>query len=207
VYLPIQHVVADEVIAQDSALVSSMLTAIQDFAQDSFGTAEGETLATMQVGELLVWIEQGPEAILAAVIRGTPAPELRVVLQDVIETIHLRFNPELEAFDGDPDPLIVTRPLLENALLAQYREKQENKRRLSPAWALIIVAALLFGFWAFTSIRSYLRWEKYIALLDAEPGIVVTEQGRDDGRWNVKGLRDPLARDPRCHARTDALVV
>ena len=61
--LPLQHVVADSVKAQDGSLVSSMLTAIQDFVQDSFGTKAEEGLATLQVGELTVWIEQGPKAI------------------------------------------------------------------------------------------------------------------------------------------------
>ena len=34
------------------------------------GSAEDEALDTLQVGDLSVWIEQGPHAIIAAVIRG-----------------------------------------------------------------------------------------------------------------------------------------
>ena len=102
--LPLQHVVADSVKAQDGSLVSSMLTAIQDFVQDSFGTKAEEGLATLQVGELTVWIEQGPKAILAAVVRGTPEPELRRVLKETARSIHLQFNAALTFFDGDITP-------------------------------------------------------------------------------------------------------
>lgn len=191
--LPMQHVVADTVAAQDSALISGMLTAIQDFAEDSFGTEEGETLATMQVGELLVWIEQGPQAMLATVIRGVPVPELRIVLKDIIETIHLQYGLELERFEGDPEPLVVTRPVLEEALLVQYGQKEKGLR---PVWLLAGALALLLGVGAFLSFRSHRQWDAYIALLRAEPGLIVTEEGRTGGRWSVEGLRDPLARDP-----------
>ncbi|MFQ5571067.1 MAG: OmpA family protein [Rhodothermales bacterium] len=192
--LPIRHVVAEAVEAQDSALVSGMLTAIQDFAEDSLGAGQEDSLATMQVGELTVWIEAGPEAMLAAVVRGIPAPELRTVMKDVIETIHLQFKAELEAFEGDPEPLADTHPLLEAALLAQYEKKE---RKTSPMlWGLLAVLLLLLCIWIIFSLRDHRRWNAYLALLEAEPGIVVAESGRSGGAWFVKGLRDPLAKDP-----------
>jgi outer membrane protein OmpA-like peptidoglycan-associated protein len=40
-------------------------------------------------------------------------------------------------------------------------------------------------------------WEGYIRRLQAQPGIVITESGRRDGRFEVAGLRDPLAVDPQ----------
>ena len=73
-------------------MVSGMLTAIRDFAQDSFRVSDDEALDTLQVGELSVWIEQGPHAILAAVIRGTAPPELRTALQEALERVHARFG-------------------------------------------------------------------------------------------------------------------
>jgi OOP family OmpA-OmpF porin len=39
-------------------------------------------------------------------------------------------------------------------------------------------------------------WENYVARLRAEPGIVITEIGKRDGKWTIGGLRDPLAVDP-----------
>jgi outer membrane protein OmpA-like peptidoglycan-associated protein len=40
-------------------------------------------------------------------------------------------------------------------------------------------------------------WADYVARLRAEPGIVITETGKRDGKWLVSGMRDPLAVDPQ----------
>ena len=40
-------------------------------------------------------------------------------------------------------------------------------------------------------------WAEYTARLRAEPGIAITETGRRDGKWHIRGLRDPLAVDPQ----------
>jgi hypothetical protein len=70
--LLLAHAAGDAVAVQDQTLVSGMLSAIRSFVQDSFGATPDQALNTLQVGDLTVWIEQGPSAILAAVIRGTP---------------------------------------------------------------------------------------------------------------------------------------
>ena len=86
-------------------MVSGMLTAIRDFVQDSFKVATTDSLEALKVGELSVWIEPGPHAIVAAVIRGTAPPDFRGRLQEAVESIHLQFGEVLEAFDGDTAPL------------------------------------------------------------------------------------------------------
>ncbi|MFZ2137574.1 MAG: hypothetical protein WAV78_11715 [Xanthobacteraceae bacterium] len=40
-------------------------------------------------------------------------------------------------------------------------------------------------------------WASYVARLKAEPGIAITEIGQRDGKWVIRGLRDPLAADPQ----------
>jgi len=192
--LPLQHVVAEAVDAQDSSLVSSMLTALEDFAHDSFDAEEEATLDTLEIGDLTVWIEQGSQAYLAIAIRGLPPPDLRAVMEDTLDTIHFQFKAELEAFEGDAEPLEDTRSLLESVLLAQDEEK---KRKTSPLlWILLAVVVVALGAWLFLTVRERLRWNDYLARLDAEPGLVVTQSGRSGGDWYVRGLRDPLAPDP-----------
>jgi outer membrane protein OmpA-like peptidoglycan-associated protein len=41
------------------------------------------------------------------------------------------------------------------------------------------------------------RWANYVAELHQQPGIVVTEAGQRDGKFQIAGLRDPLAADPQ----------
>jgi OOP family OmpA-OmpF porin len=72
--LSLGHAVAPAVAMQDPGLVSAMLSAIQDFVRDSFHTPQGQGLNRLNVGDLDVWIEQGPYAILACVIRGIARP-------------------------------------------------------------------------------------------------------------------------------------
>ncbi|MDX1547828.1 MAG: OmpA family protein, partial [Rhodothermales bacterium] len=201
--LPLHHLAAEAVATQDEALVSGMLTAIQRFVQDSFGADRDDTLDTMRFGDLTVWVEAGPRALLAVVIRGLPQPELREAMQEVIETIHLQFKPELETFSGDPAPLEGTRPLLESTLQARYKDAPSR----SPAvlWVVLALVLVPLAAWGFLRVRDGLRWDRYLAAVDAEPGLVVTQHGRDGGRWQVRGLRDPLARDPAALLAATAL--
>lgn len=196
--LPLQHVVADSVKAQDGSLVSSMLTAIQDFVQDSFGTKAEEGLATLQVGELTVWIEQGPKAILAAVVRGTPEPELRRVLKETARSIHLQFNAALTFFDGDITPFEATKPILESELLSHY---QIPTRPISPLfWTILGGLVVWLVALAFFFVKDNIDWNDYLAQLEDAAGIVVLETGREDGKWLVRGMKDPLS------VNTDSLL-
>jgi outer membrane protein OmpA-like peptidoglycan-associated protein len=48
-------------------------------------------------------------------------------------------------------------------------------------------------------------WADYVARLRAAPGIVITETGKRDGNWLIRGLRDPLAVDPQMVLRETAI--
>ncbi len=193
--LPIRHVTAEAVEAQDGALVSGMLTAIQDFVQSSFGAGEDEVLDAMQMGDLTVWIEEGPKALVAAVIRGIPEPGLRTTLRELIESFHLRYARHLDTFDGDTTPFESAEELLQLGLQAQFSEAAQAKSRRRQYAMMAAIGVLLVGWLAF-SIWDNLRWNRYLSLLEAEPGIVITEEGRKRGLWHVQGLRDPLAVHP-----------
>jgi OOP family OmpA-OmpF porin len=188
------HVKAGAVSTKDADMVSGMLSAIRDFVRDSFRVSEHEALDTLQVGELSVWIEQGPHAMLAAVIRGNAPTELRHTMQEAIEHVHARMGGALADFSGDTDSFETVRPVLENCLEARYRTDQ---KKVSPLlWVLsgAIVLALILA--AYFSLSSRAKWNAYVSALRAEPGIVVVSTERRDGRYAVSGLRDPLARDP-----------
>jgi OOP family OmpA-OmpF porin len=193
--LLLQQVVADSAVSQDADMVSSMLTAIQDFAHDSFKLQSGEVLETLQVGELSVWVEQGPQALLAAVIRGNAPEDLRTTLTESLEFIHLEQGTALEHFEGDTMPLEASRPRLEACLKAQYKTR---RRKLSPFFWLVVAALLiLLGVSVFFPFRNYLRWKEYLGKLNGAKGIVVTEVAKRDGKYLVYGLLDPLAVDPQ----------
>jgi OOP family OmpA-OmpF porin len=201
--LLLQHVQAGAAPVQDAQMVSAMLTAIRDFVSDSFRVGEQESLDALRVGELSVWIEQGPSAIVAVVIRGTAPQELRQVLQRAVETIHVQFGNALDAFKGDTQPFEPSRPILEECLQAGYRgEAHPPARRV---WVLAALVLLGLGVWLAFSWREQRRWTGYLDRLKQEPGLVVISAGRSGGRYVVAGLRDPLARDPATLLRESAL--
>jgi OOP family OmpA-OmpF porin len=193
--LLLQHLSADERASRDADQISAMLTAIRDFARDSFRVGGHEGLEGLHIGELVVMIEQGPHAILAGVVRGTPPHSVRVMFQDALESVHRQMAPELRAFRGDSAPFELIRPVLEGCLVSQFRGTEQ---RTSPRRWLIAggVALLALGVWWFFGFRQRQRWDDYLTRLRAEPGLVVVSQGREGGKFVVSGLRDPLARDP-----------
>jgi OOP family OmpA-OmpF porin len=192
--LLLQHLHPRQDEVKDADMVSGMLTAIRDFVHDSFRLGKSENLEALKVGELSVWIEQGPRAVIAAVIRGEAPLEFRERLQSAIETIHLEFAEALEDFKGDTAAFEAARPILEHCFHTEYRtgDAGPGKRAWFLAGAVVTGLAIWLGF----SLRTRARWNDYLDRLRAEPGIVVVSSGRDWGRFVVTGLRDPLARDP-----------
>lgn len=191
--LLIEHVVADEVEAPDADLISGMLSAIQSFVQDSFRVEDGERLETLEVGDLVVWMEPGPYAVVAAVIRGVPPADLREALTETIEDVHLRLMGPLADYDGDPAPLAPCRGILEQALVARYTEPARPNRI---AWGMLTLILLASLAWGVVSFRTERRWAAFRAAAAAEPGLVLLRAEQSASPFQVEGLRDPLARDP-----------
>jgi outer membrane protein OmpA-like peptidoglycan-associated protein len=61
---------------------------------------------------------------------------------------------------------------------------------------LLALLVFLVGAWTAWWWYNQQLWENYLARLRMQPGIVVTEAGKRDGKFVVSGLRDPLAADP-----------
>jgi outer membrane protein OmpA-like peptidoglycan-associated protein len=194
--LLLHHVGLESTGAQHADLVSGMLTAIQDFVQDSFGVPAGETLDTLQVGEFTVWLEVGPQALLAGVIRGYAPLTLRSIFQDAIERIHQEQAGTLSSFTGDPAPFAASRPDLEACLQAQYATASSPQKSPVLAWAAVAIIVIIATLSVFFSLRESRRWAAYLTALRTEPGIVVTTAEEQQGQYFVSGLRDPLAKDP-----------
>jgi outer membrane protein OmpA-like peptidoglycan-associated protein len=193
--LLLQHVVASSVEIQDPDMVSGMLSAIQDFVRDSFKSGQGETLDTMQVGDLNVWVEHGPQATVAAVVRGHAPEALRLLMKEKLEESHRRLGPELEQFEGNAAPFEPLREGLAQCLEARYKE--EPRARPRPyVWVVATLLLVLIAAWVGYSIVETRRWNGFAENLRRQPGIVVTSFTKEGGRYVVRGLRDPLALQP-----------
>jgi outer membrane protein OmpA-like peptidoglycan-associated protein len=204
--LPLAHAVAPAVAMQDASLVSGMLSAIQDFVRDSFHSAKGEILQKINVGEMEVWVEDGPYAILAAVIRGIPPPDYRLRMAEALENIHRNFASQMERFEGDTGAFAGANEELSRCLEFQYKEKQSSRPR---SYVLVLAGVLLVLLAGWLSYRWWenRKWGQFVETLREEPGLVVTDFARRHGRYEIRGLRDPLAADPQTLAGTAGLDV
>jgi outer membrane protein OmpA-like peptidoglycan-associated protein len=196
--LLLSHAWTPELPPSDPDLVSGMLTAIRDFVADSFardGDAGG--LRRFTVGELTVMVEQGPQAVLAAVLRGQAPDALLGKLQDTLERVHLEYADALAGFEGDTTPFEPARPLLEECLATVISTDREKGRVRPAAWLPWIAAAVLvLALLAWLRFQSEQRWQRAVERLESEPGIVLTQAERSGDRWSFAGLRDPLAPEP-----------
>jgi len=194
--LALGHVTAASVATQDPSLVAGMLSAIQQFVRDSFASPRQESLDSMTVGGLEVWIEDGPHAVIAAVIRGHAPADYRVALKQVLEEIEGEFGAALVNFQGDTGPFRAAETRLETLLVTHYRERASSARR---PWMAIAAGALLLGIvtgWISHTVYQNHQWSKLVRSLSQHPGIVVTSYQKSGGHWQIRGFRDPLASDP-----------
>jgi outer membrane protein OmpA-like peptidoglycan-associated protein len=194
--LVLGHVVAPAIAIQDPSMVAGMLSAIQQFVKDSFDSKRGDTLGSMDVGELHVWIEEGPDAVIAAVIRGHAPSSYRLALKEALEEIQQRYASALDNFHGDSGPFRAVGDRLTHLLEAQYKEKKDRKKAPRAAIAAgALVLALLVGWIAYAAYgRS--EWDNFADSLRRQPGIVVTSAAKSGGRFRIQGFRDPFAADP-----------
>ena len=185
------HLGQDDVQNQNPDLVSSMLSAVNDFVGDSFEVEAERSLNSIEVGDISIWLEVGPDTILAVAIRGEAPAQLRITLQQTLEQVQHELGDALANFKGDVSEFEERREVLRDCLQAQYR----SERGPSPKTliiALLLVLALVY--WLGTSIYQSQRYSEYADSLNNEPGYVVTESYHEDGVLIVKGLRDPLSR-------------
>lgn len=182
--------------ATDPDLISGMLTAIGDFVADSFEPRHTGELRAFAVGDLTVLVEPGPQAYVAAVVRGQPPETLLPRLQTTLETIHLQYAAPLASFEGDATPFVPARPLLEDCVETVLSTDKPTARAGIARWAWLVALGAIVAGLAWWTTRGTRQWNAAVERLEADPGVVVLRTDRRGGRWHLDGMRDPLAADP-----------
>jgi OOP family OmpA-OmpF porin len=193
--LVLNHVVAPSA-TQDPDMIAGMLSAIQQFAQDSFRPGQEQSLARMEFEKLEIWAEASPDAVLAAAIGGHAPSEYRLAMKEALEKIQQQYSSALAHFQGETGPFRGAAEQLNPLLEARFRQKGESERRPRAAIAAgIVVFAIIAGWIGYS---SYLLWEwsRFLKALRQQSGIVILSQEKIGGRFRVRALVDPLAADP-----------
>jgi outer membrane protein OmpA-like peptidoglycan-associated protein len=193
--LVLNHVVATSVPTQDPSMVAGMLSAIQQFVRDSFDSKNEDTLDGLNVGELEVWIEEGPDAVIAAVIRGHAPADYRLAMKEALEEIQRLYSSGLANFKGDAAPFHAADELLSRLLATQHREPVAAKKPRAALATLAVLGILVLG-WIGYSTYLLWEWSRFLNAVRGQPGIVVISYDRQGGRYHIRGFKDPLAPDP-----------
>ncbi len=200
--LLLQHLSFDPSLDEDADIVSSMLTAVQDFIHDSFSGSTDQGIENLRMGDLEVIIESGPGSVLAVVCRGNTPRSFNEKIQETIEHIQQTFNKELKDFNGDTEPFLGLDEYLQPLLVSDFKGDDDKKKKKSPIKAILVVALILIaflGWWGLEEAeqqQAQANWDKYISRLQTEEGIVISNIQEDEQGYTILGLRDPLSIDP-----------
>lgn len=202
--LLLQHVAADADFEADSDMVSSMLsamsTALTDFMHDSFKSDSEAARRSWSVDEQTIFVEAGEFAVVALVTRGQPPAAVLAAAGDLLDRVHVQYRESLRAFAGDADVFAAVRPQLEDLLRnrSDAADGSEAGGRRPPAWPFALVSLVVIVAIAAWSWRDW-RFEAQAMALDAAladaPGYVRIDGVRSGARYDLAGLRDPLAAD------------
>lgn len=197
--LLINHQSSTRAIVKDPDMVSGMLSAVSDFVKDSFQVDQQQSIKSIKFGRLNLLIEAGPYALIVAAVRGIAPVDLQIKLREQLEDLHRLYAMQLEDFDGDVDQFPDTYSQLNNCLLSQEKQGGNVAKQNKNPWAAIALLALLLLIPLGLLIKNKIelsKWQAIVSHLQNEPGIVILDDGKSDGSYVVRGMRDPLARQP-----------
>ena len=158
-----------------------------------------DPLRSAELGDRTMWVINGPEAILACIISGTPPRNLRDELMALLESMHARYG---EHFDETGDALandIGLRVLMQQSLREEVDEQQASgKRSKAPIyWSLAIAALIVLAGWKTWQENQKRQFEsRVVELFRSQPGYVISSSDRQNGILLIDGLRDPATPDP-----------
>ncbi|MDY0086112.1 MAG: hypothetical protein RBR84_09365 [Bacteroidales bacterium] len=192
--LLLHHEKAEHVLDIEADMIASMLSAITDFAKDSFHSDEQDAVDSIKIGDTNLWVEQGPHAIIAAVVEGNPPPDLRIELKEALEAVHYNHRPELLNFEGETEIFEHTSKFLKPCLIKEKKEKGKK----TPLFALMLLVIVLIGlgFWIYQSIQTHHTYAAATELFSSESGYYLTKTERQNGKLRIFGLKDDYAIEP-----------
>ena len=192
--LLLHQVTNTKVTSIEADMVASMLSAISDFVKDSFQAPASENVETIKIGEINLWIEEGPYAVIAAVVEGNPPPRLRQAMQEAIEAVHYNHRVDLENFDGETSIFEHTEKFLKSCLQSEKVEKKSKP----PYFALILLFILLgtVGYFLVQHSQNKKRRNDLIEAFRNEPGYLISHSTFQNNQLVLHGLRDALSKPP-----------
>ncbi len=194
--------VKDKEEIKDGDQVAAMLTAIQQFVNDSFTKGE---LSTLEFGDRNIFVARAPKVYMACVVRGQAPPNLRIDMQTALELLVMEHADDLDNFNGDTGPFDQARRHFEALLTARFKDADQKL----PWRAKLLPALLLLTLLAVPSVLGYEYYktrelERRVHQAVSAPGLVPLRiDSSIFGHWTIVCLKDDLAGTPEADL-TDA---
>lgn len=195
--LLLKSVALDTNTTNEAELISSMLTAINDFVGDSFLKQKDslrEELQNVSTDNFTLMIKPGPNAIVVAAVTGNPPSYVNEQLQITLENIQKLYFSELTQFNGDNQAFDQTDNLLRECLLSESKKSaQQTKKKPWLARILVSVIVIFIAYLVNLTLQESRLHNKLMAI-DDEAGIVVRNiEVNHLNNVTLDILRDPLA--------------
>ncbi|MGE0631015.1 MAG: hypothetical protein AB7O96_01315 [Pseudobdellovibrionaceae bacterium] len=192
----LQQVHASGAVEMDRLTFSGMLEAVKDFAEDVFLKSEKIQLESIELGNLKILITEGPDALIAAVARGTIPSSVTQKICEISTDIFSRFSNELAKENPSPSLFISCDEALEECLLEQKTDfANEKARRTGPflymaaGIGVLLVLLVIYSMISEYSLRS--RFKEFQTLSAQQKDVLVTGVERTADSYRV----DVLAED------------
>ncbi len=186
---------------KDEMILSGMITAVHDFVSDTMGYEESPFgMGKLQFGDRTVWIQVGPEAMLAAFVRGTPSPDFDAFLEKEFGRLHEACLMALKEFSGNVSLFPNIASDLNRFLISKEKGGKRHKAPIK-AYCVIGIAFLLLSY---LLVNQYYRSQKITELtnkLEETQGITITRIRTIGKVTKIIGLRDRYSEHPEIIAQ------
>jgi hypothetical protein len=106
----------------DGDIFSAMLTAVSQFAKDSFNLAEKVALNRMEFGDNLVMIERGESFYIAITIQGRESVYMPFYLSEIVREIESKYGDILRSWEGNMKMVEGVHDIVKNLLMIRRTE-------------------------------------------------------------------------------------
>ncbi len=174
----------------EADMISSMLKAVQDFVHDSFNKHihDNDTLDTIKLNELNVWIIDGPFAFLAIVFDGDAPESKREFFKSKLETIHHKLGNELLNYNGEITKQTELQSILDDCIIDNRNKKaKKNNSKLLIVFSVILLLVL---FWIGFSINKNIHESNFIDKLATYKSVVIIKQEKRKGKLIITAMKD-----------------
>jgi len=185
--LLIEHVGTDDML-KDNDAISAMLSVIKEFIGDSLSSPDDD-LQSAEMGGNLLFFAHGPKAFMTLVVKGSPKERFKSDSQKLIEDVHAEFSDVLVDENNYRENDELQRHLRSHLVVKEISDSTKKTNWLPWIAGLILIIGGM-SYWAYSKQQKLKNITQIVNSID---GVVVQSITKQDGKFLIKGMVDPIA--------------